>query len=121
MPSIHVTSIAVFAVISTKTSFSRLVNTETGNSTGFNSATERKFGGQFEIWLQTLNRYGCWCYFASDYGKGRSQPVDELDRFCKQLHEGYECVEIDAELAGDSNCTAWDQSYSGTKNAKLIP
>ena len=41
---------------------------------------------------------------------GRSKPVDALDAACKQLHDGYECAEIDSEANGEL-CTSWDLNY----------
>ena len=60
--------------------------------------------------LQNINQYGCWCYFEEDHGKGKSQPVNEVDAFCKTLHQGYDCAMIDADEAGKS-CTPWEVSY----------
>jgi len=43
-----------------------------------------------------FNQYGCWCYFEGDHGSGRGHPVDELDEFCKILHDGYSCIIMDS-------------------------
>merc|ERR1712080_124204 len=58
-----------------------------------------------------LSDYGCWCYFEGHHGKGKGQPVDEIDEFCKTLHDGYECIRMDAEDAG-MDCTPWDIDYN---------
>jgi len=61
-----------------------------------------------------INGYGCWCYFAESFGKGKSHPVDEMDAYCKALHEGYECVMIDHEKEADENtpeCVPWEEFY----------
>ena len=55
---------------------------------------------QFSTWLEDANQYGCWCYFndvrgTSEKGFGKSKPVSELDGYCKQLHNGYECATMD--------------------------
>lgn len=50
--------------------------------------------------------YGCWCYFQNDVGKGKSDPIDELDEICKTLHQGYECAMID-----NTDCTPYDVIY----------
>merc|ERR1739848_679087 len=55
--------------------------------------------------------YGCWCYFYEKHGRVRGAPVDELDGFCKILHEGYECSMIDSVEAGDDDCVPWEVSY----------
>lgn len=51
--------------------------------------------------------YGCWCYFQDDVGKGKSDPVDELDSICKALHQGYECAMID-----DPTCVPYEVEYN---------
>jgi len=65
--------------------------------------------------FDNINGYGCWCYFAESFGKGKSHPVDETDAFCKALHEGYECVMIDndEESTDDDSeqCTPWETFY----------
>ena len=38
--------------------------------------------------ISSIQSYGCWCYFDS-IGKGKSDPVDEIDGYCKQLQQGY--------------------------------
>jgi len=58
-----------------------------------------------------LDQYGCWCYFESDHGEGRGKPVDELDEFCKTLHDGYTCIIMDAADAG-MTCVPWEISYN---------
>ena len=30
-----------------------------------------------------------------DHGKGRGSPVNQVDRLCKALHDGYECINMD--------------------------
>ena len=65
--------------------------------------------GQFSLWLDDVNEYGCWCYFGDKHGAGKSQPVNELDEHCKQLHEGYECAMLDD---ADEDCSPWTVSYS---------
>ena len=57
-----------------------------------------------------LNQYGCWCYFEDDHGSGRGQPVDEVDKFCKTLHDGYSCILMDTE-AWEDECIPWETDY----------
>merc|ERR1712110_1289011 len=68
--------------------------------------------------MSTINRYGCWCYFEDDHGKGKSQPVNEVDAFCKTLHQGYDCAMIDAEEAG-SSCTPWEVNYLAANQGEV--
>lgn len=58
-----------------------------------------------------LNQYGCWCYFETDHGSGKGQPVDEIDSFCKVLHDGYTCIQMDAQEKG-IDCVPWEVSYN---------
>ena len=52
----------------------------------------RNLQSQLGLWLSSINGYGCWCYFDGKFGKGKGEPIDELDQFCKTLQQGYECV-----------------------------
>merc|ERR1712048_653375 len=82
------------------------------NKTGNMRALSDLMGNNF----QRFNRYGCWCYFEEAHGKGKSQPVNEIDAFCKLLHEGYDCAIMDAEEAG-SECAPWEVDYdTGTQS-----
>ena len=58
-----------------------------------------------------LSDYGCWCYFEANHGAGRGHPIDELDSFCKTLHDGYECILFDSTEAG-SPCIPWEIPYT---------
>lgn len=41
--------------------------------------------------------YGCWCHFNTngDFGHGKGEPVDGIDKMCKVLAHGYDCVGMD--------------------------
>merc|ERR1712110_414313 len=70
--------------------------------------------------MSTINRYGCWCYFEDDHGKGKSQPVNEVDAWCKTLHEGYDCAMIDAEEMGATDeCVPWEIDYSSANQGTV--
>lgn len=108
----------VFAGLSDmQTQLNSVINSTdvTGNPTNSPSAVpspdQRAFQGLFSLWLQTINEYGCWCYFDELHGKGKAEPVNDLDAYCKSLHEGYECILLDAETASQS-CTPWTQIYN---------
>jgi len=64
------------------------------------------------IEIMDLDRYGCWCYFDKDHGKGHGQPVDEFDSYCQHLHQGYDCAMMDARAKGEPECIAWETDYS---------
>ena len=107
-----------FGVILTSTVFADLENMQTQlndiktlseqsqDATMMRSLDDK---GQFSLWLNDVNEYGCWCYFGDKHGAGKSQPVNELDEHCKQLHEGYECAMLDDT---DEDCSPWTVSYS---------
>jgi hypothetical protein len=71
----------------------------------------RAFSGQIGNTINSMNEYGCWCYFGDDHGRGKGTPVDAIDEMCKVLHEGYECAMRDAEDEG-STCVPWEVAYT---------
>jgi len=81
-----------------------------GNDTQFDRSVTQIMGPV----MNRINKYGCWCYFDNDHGKGKGHPVDEVDEFCKVLHEGYECAILDAEEAGEDPCVPWEVDYDST-------
>lgn len=48
-------------------------------------------------------------------GKGRGSPVDNIDRICKVLADGYACAKIDSE---EKNCVPWEVDYVEGYNSK---
>lgn len=59
-------------------------------------------GIDFGYSQQNIQEYGCWCYLDSDgHGQGRGPAKNEVDRLCKQLHDGWECTNMD-----NSTCEA---------------
>jgi len=58
-----------------------------------------------------FDMYGCWCYFENDHGSGKGHPIDELDGFCKTLHDGYTCIIMDSADMGMS-CVPWEIPYN---------
>lgn len=58
--------------------------------------------------VELIDNYGCWCYFYDNHGPGKAEPQDEIDKVCKALHHGYDCMMIDAEQ--ESNSTPGDSS-----------
>merc|ERR1712117_155672 len=71
----------------------------------------RAFTGNIQVAVNNLDEYGCWCYFYDNVGRGKGTPVDEIDGFCKVLHDGYTCAIIDSEIEG-TNCVPWEVSYA---------
>lgn len=54
--------------------------------------------------MLNINGYGCWCYFEKDdIHKGKGEPVDEIDQFCRYLLEGYQCSHMDFENESSEN------------------
>lgn len=74
------------------------------------STDGRVFQGELADAINSLNEYGCWCYFDNDHGRGKGIPSDDIDAFCKILHEGYECAMRDADDEGTS-CVPWEVEY----------
>ena len=90
-----------------KSSIDRQILSLVGNS------SLRAFTGNIANAIQQFQEYGCWCYFYDEVGRGKGTPVDELDGFCKTLHDGYTCAILDAELEGEAEeCVPWEVSYN---------
>jgi len=66
-----------------------------------------------------ISEYGCWCYFEGDHGSGRGHPVDEIDTFCKTLHDGYTCIIMDSEDQG-TPCVPWEISYNSAVSTGVV-
>lgn len=76
------------------------------------NVTDRAVTNMMGAGLAAINNYGCWCYFEQDHGKGKSQPVNDVDSFCQILHQGYDCVMMDAEDENDDDCIPWEIDYN---------
>ena len=75
----------------------------------------RSLDGVIEL-TNLLDKYGCWCYFEGDMiGKGRGNPVDNIDQVCKTLSDGYACAKIDS---GEADCVPWQVDYIEGYNSK---
>merc|ERR1711894_314224 len=99
---------------------------------------DKAFGGQIGNTINSMNEYGCWCYFNDDHGRGKGTPVDAIDEMCKTLHEGSTCVpwEVDytsavggsgltiaeecANVNSDNNCAIRACSVEGSFMANLL-
>ena len=83
-----------------------------------NQAGLRSFNS---VWAQAIisgiDGYGCWCYFQDAHGSGKGAPVNKVDEQCKILHDGYSCILMDDEDAGEDgeNCVPWDVKYNWTR------
>merc|ERR1712226_1725663 len=70
----------------------------------------KAFTGSIGKTVNSINEYGCWCYFGDDHGRGKGQPQDAIDEMCKVLADGYECAMRDAEDEG-TTCVPWEVEY----------
>merc|ERR1712127_1016798 len=62
-----------------------------------NNSVTRTFGSTWATsFIEAIDEYGCWCYFQDDHGRGRGPAANEVDEQCLKLHQGYECIIIDA-------------------------
>ena len=96
---------------------------ETGSNKDSSRSLSSMIGDHF---FDQMNGYGCWCYFDQDgHGKGKSNPQDDLDAFCKSLHEAYDCMILDHDSENkkskhkrhenddkDEECYPWATKYS---------
>jgi len=93
--------------------------TQTFTSLAANSSQLRSFGSSWAgNMINSIDGYGCWCYFQEDHGKGRGTPANEVDTQCKILHDGYSCILMDAE-AENTECTPWDVDYQSASGLGL--
>jgi len=60
--------------------------------------------------MAPLSDYGCWCELGT-HGNGKGQPQDEFDQFCKDLHKGYACIQMDHMTVGAGFCEPWSVDY----------
>merc|ERR1712154_402234 len=72
---------------------------------------DKAFGPEIQQSVDNINEYGCWCFFGDDHGRGKGQPVDQVDEICKTLHDGYECAMRDAEDEA-TTCIPWEVDYN---------
>lgn len=61
-----------------------------------------------------LEPYGCWCHFDENQynivGTGHGTALDSWDQNCRDLQEGYNCIQIDADERGET-CEPWSTKY----------
>jgi len=80
-----------------------------------NGSSVRGFTNFFDqLFVEEIMAYGCWCFLdpANDYRKNaRGQPIDEIDRTCRNLINGYKCATMDAEANGEEACDAQTVDY----------
>jgi hypothetical protein len=81
----------------------------------------RSFGSSWVSgFIESINQYGCWCYFQDDHGKGRGPAANEVDALCQKLHQGYECIILDALEEGDTECVPWNEPYQSGSGLGLV-
>lgn len=68
--------------------------------------------------IESINGYGCWCYFGSDVGygiggrSGGGHPKNSIDAACKDLNQGYYCMDWDFKTNAESGtCNPTDVNY----------
>lgn len=57
--------------------------------------------------LQALSNYGCWCNFDDTTTPYGGEPVDNFDRACQMLQQGYRCIKLDL----GNTCNPIDVKY----------
>ena len=68
--------------------------------------------GQPNVALSNIqDNYGCWCYFAGNFVRGKGAAQDSIDSLCKNLHRGYRCCIIDDDEVG-VDCDPGDVTYN---------
>ena len=64
--------------------------------------------------IAQINHYGCWCFFQDDHHLAKGPPQNEVDKFCKILHNGYECAMIDSGNKNLPACSPWKVDYNSS-------
>lgn len=68
--------------------------------------------GEVLSFVESINQYGCWCYFDKDYANAlKSATMDDLDSICKTSYQNYECATLESE-ENDEICTPWEAKYA---------
>jgi len=75
------------------------------------NTSDRNLANFMVAGLDNFKNYGCWCFLDGEQSKGRSIPIDDFDFRCKTLHDGYQCIQFDAQNEGDLDCVPWAQDY----------
>ena len=71
-------------------------------------STSRSISGQIGAAMQFIDEYGCWCFFDENYTLGKAKPMDQMDSYCRDLHNGYDCIIMDV----NETCVPYDVDYS---------
>lgn len=66
----------------------------------------------FPTTMDILGDYGCWCQFNNFPKRGHGVPLSEIDNLCKEVYEGYKCLEMDS-INGDY-CDPFEIDYNTT-------
>ena len=74
------------------------------------SSSNRNIFEQLPEIMIPLN-YGCWCMYNEDYVNGKSKPVDQIDSFCRDLHNGYDCIVMDLAET-QTTCVPYEVDYT---------
>lgn len=86
-----------------------LAATQSGDPS--DAATRTLSAGWANSMVESIDGYGCWCYFENDHGKGKGHAKNDVDAQCKILHDGYSCIFMDAEDEKVDGCVPWLVEY----------
>ena len=87
----------------------------------------RSFGSSWaQKMIDSIDGYGCWCYFQNEHGQGRGEAQNEVDLQCKILHNGYSCIIEDAQameaddIDFEDPCIPWDVEYNSASGLGMV-
>jgi len=87
----------------------------------------RSFGSSWaQKMIDSIDGYGCWCYFQGQHGSGRGEPQNLVDAQCKILHNGYSCILEDyenldtSEINFEEPCVPWDVVYNSVSGLGMV-
>ena len=61
--------------------------------------------------LDSIDGYGCWCYFDDEIDSAHGATQNGMDALCKQLVKGYYCMELD-----DGSCDPVNVAYTSANS-----
>lgn len=96
-------------------SLQKLYSQLSENATNLMPGSSRSING-VQLQMDSLQEYGCWCYFDELHGMGRGSAVNGYDAACQALHQGITCANMDYEGC-DANTQMYDSRVRQDKSS----
>ena len=102
----NIALLSISSVSANLDSLINLYNEQIGQIRNVTAGGPLRSGGSMRgvtFTMETLQEYGCWCYFGDKHGNGKGEPVDGYDTACMHYHHGVECAKMELQL-DDGEC-----------------